>query len=325
ITDCSSHPETGRLVIMGQLQVGYYYQTCPYAEAIVSHVVSEAAKHDPRMAPMLLRLHYQDCFVEGCDGSILINDASVANPERGAYAHQGVGGFEQIEKAKLYLEYTCPGVVSCADIVALAARDAVVLAGGPFYEVETGRRDGLVSNQSLADDMPDVDDSIDTLKSKFMNKGLSEKELVLLTGAHTIGTAACFFMSKRLYNFTGQNNSYDYDPEINPYFLPVLKQKCPKDGDINVRIPLDAETNEKFDDQILRNIKNGKAVIASDARLYDDSITKQVVDSYVDESIWNIPTSSFLQDFAMAMVKMGRIGVKDDSNGEIRQVCSSFN
>ncbi|KAK4490176.1 hypothetical protein RD792_000833 [Penstemon davidsonii] len=309
-------------VSKGQLQVGYYSETCPNAESIVNSVVSEAAQSDPRVAPFLLRLHFHDCFVEGCDGSILINDANVTNPEIGAFAHQGVDGFDQIEKAKQDLEVQCPGIVSCADIVALAARDAVVLAGGPFYEVETGRKDGLVSNQTLANDMPDVNDSIDILKSKFLNKGLTEKELVLLSGAHTIGTTACFFMPKRLYDFTGGNDS---DPRIDPKFLPVLKRHCPKDGDVNVRIPLDAVTNEEFDDQILRNIKNGTAVIASDARLYDDDITRQVVDSYVDESSEFISFFSFERDFTVAMVKMGRIGVKTKSNGEIRRVCGSFN
>ncbi|KAI3464613.1 hypothetical protein Pfo_021276 [Paulownia fortunei] len=303
----------------GPLKVGFYSQTCPNAEFIVNSVVQEATLADPRTPPVLLRLHFHDCFVEGCDGSVLINRTQ---SERNAFEHQGLQGFEQIKKAKEELEAQCPGVVSCADIVAIAARDAVALAGGPVYEVETGRRDGRVSNESLADDMPDVNDSIDTLKSKFRNKGLSEKELVLLSGAHTIGTTACFFMTKRLYNFNGINDS---DPEINHNFLPVLKRFCPPNGDAIVRIPLDSVTSDKFDDQILRNIKNGFAVISSDARLYDDNITKQVVDSYVDDSLGLKFVPSFAQDFAMAMVKMGRIGVKTESDGEIRQVCDTFN
>lgn len=62
---------------------------------------------------------------QGCDGSILIENG--ANGERHAFGHQGVGGFEVIERAKSEIEAVCPGIVSCADIVALAARDAVVL------------------------------------------------------------------------------------------------------------------------------------------------------------------------------------------------------
>ena len=53
---------------------------------------------------------------------------------------------------------------------------------GPFYDVPTGRRDGRLSKMSLADKLPDVDDSINVLKSKFREKGLSDKDLVLLSG-----------------------------------------------------------------------------------------------------------------------------------------------
>lgn len=55
-------------------------------------------------------------------------------------------------------------------------------AGGPIYEVETGRRDGRVSNIQLAKDMPEVNDSIQLLKTKFRKKGLSNQELVILSG-----------------------------------------------------------------------------------------------------------------------------------------------
>ena len=62
---------------------------------------------------------------QGCDGSILIDNGPQS--EKLAFGHQGVRGFEVIERAKAQLEASCPGVVSCADIVALAARDAIVM------------------------------------------------------------------------------------------------------------------------------------------------------------------------------------------------------
>lgn len=301
-------------ISQAQLRIGFYSQTCPNAESIVKSVVTDATKEDQRVPPILLRLHFHDCFVEGCDGSILI-DNGAPNLERGAAGHAGVQGFDQIKRAKQEIEAQCPGVVSCADIVAMAARDAVALAGGPIYEVETGRRDGRVSNIQLAKDMPEVNDSIQLLKTKFKKKGLSDQELVILSGAHSIGTTACFFMPNRLYDFSGRNDS---DPQINSKFLPELQRLCPRNGDQNARIFLDPVTSNTMDGQIMHNIKNGFAVLASDARLYDGGSTKKVVDSYVQ-------SSNFEQDFATAMVRMGRIGVKVGSNGEIRHSCNDFN
>ncbi|GMI70573.1 hypothetical protein like AT4G25980 [Hibiscus trionum] len=306
-------------VSQGQLSVGFYANTCPDAESIVSSVVRNAAQSSSNIPPVLLRLHFHDCFVEGCDGSILIENGPSA--ERHAFGHQGVGGFEVIEQAKAQLEATCPGVVSCADIVALAARDAIVLANGPSYDVPTGRRDGRVSDVSLAANMPDVGDSIQQLKDKFLQKGLSEKDLVLLSSAHTIGTTACFFMTKRLYNFSPGGGS---DPAINPDFLPQLKSICPQNGDVNVRLAMDRGSAGTFDKQILDNVRNGFAVLESDARLYDDDTTRMVVDSYFG-FLSPIFGPSFEEDFVDSIVKMGQIGVKTGSRGEIRRVCTAFN
>ncbi|KAK3031530.1 hypothetical protein RJ639_036044 [Escallonia herrerae] len=109
----------------GQLKVGFYSDSCPDAESIVGGFVRDAAQSNTNIAAALLRLHFHDCFVQGCDGSILIDNGP--NAERHAFSHQGVSGFAVIESAKAKLEAVCPGVVSCADIVALAARDAVAL------------------------------------------------------------------------------------------------------------------------------------------------------------------------------------------------------
>ncbi|XP_019169763.1 PREDICTED: peroxidase 43 [Ipomoea nil] len=305
-------------VSQGQLSVSFYDDSCPNVGAIVGGVIRDVAASNANIAPVLLRLHFHDCFVQGCDGSILVDNGEIS--ERHAFGHQGVGGFEVIEKAKAEVEAVCPGIVSCADIVALAAREAVVLANGPSYGVEMGRRDGMVSNLSLADDMPDIDDSIQTLKNKFINKGLSENDLVVLSAAHTIGTTACFFMTNRLYNFPGVGGS---DPSISPELLPELKATCPQNGDVNVRLPIDHGSGQTFDSQILQNIRSGFAVLQSDARLYEDDVTRNAVDSYFGGLPFLRP--SFEDDFADAMVKMGRIGVLSGSQGKIRRSCAAFN
>ncbi|XP_041992895.1 peroxidase 43-like [Salvia splendens] len=300
----------------GQLQVGFYAKSCPNVEAIVGGVVRDAAASDQNTAAVLLRLHFHDCFVEGCDGSILIDNGDERD-EKNAFGHQGVRGFDIVERAKAELEALCPRTVSCADIVALAAREALLLAKGSSYEVEMGRRDGVVSNVDSADNMPDVSDSVETLKTKFLQKGLTHKDLVLLTAAHSIGTTACFFMNNRLYNFPADGGS---DPSISPAFLPELQSTCPKNGDINVRLPIDRGSEQVFGSQILQNIRKGFAVLQSDAALYQDESTKAVVDSYFADLF----RPSFEADFADSMVRMGRIGVLTGLQGTIRQSCASF-
>ena len=66
--------------------------------------------------------------MQGCDGSILL-DPTPANPniEKLASPNLTVRGYEVIDQAKQRLEAACPQTVSCADIVALAARDGAVL------------------------------------------------------------------------------------------------------------------------------------------------------------------------------------------------------
>lgn len=66
------------------------------------------------------------CVWQGCDGSVLLEgpDREMTSP-----ANFGLRGLEVIAATKARVEATCPGVVSCADILALAARDAVVLVG----------------------------------------------------------------------------------------------------------------------------------------------------------------------------------------------------
>ena len=195
--------------------------------------------------------------------------------------------------------------------------------GGPSFEVPTGRRDGKVSNLRDADALPDVRDGIGALRSKFRANGLDEKDLVLLSAAHTVGTTACFFLQDRLYNFPLPGGGRGADPTIPPGFLSELKSRCAP-GDFNTRLPLDRGSGGVFDTSILRNIRNGFAVIGSDAALYNDTATVDVVDSY-SGLLSNFFGPYFRQDFADAMVRMGSIGVVTGGAGEVRKVCSKFN
>ena len=63
--------------------------------------------------------------MQGCDASILLDDSSTFESERTAVPNvDSVRGFNVIDQAKSEVKKICPGVVSCADILAVAARDA---------------------------------------------------------------------------------------------------------------------------------------------------------------------------------------------------------
>ncbi|EAZ17790.1 hypothetical protein OsJ_33333 [Oryza sativa Japonica Group] len=297
----------GAAVSNAQLKVGFYSKSCPTAESTVASAVRQFADADSTILPALVRLQFHDCFAKGCDGSVLIkgvgNNAEVNNNK-----HQGLRGLDVVDSIKQQLESECPGVVSCADIVVLASRDAIAFTGGPSFDVPTGRRDGRTSSLRDADVLPDVKDSIDVLRSKFAANGLDDKDLVLL---------------RLLYNFPLAGGGRGADPSIPEAFLSELQSRCAP-GDFNTRLPLDRGSEAEFDTSILRNIRNGFAVIASDAALYNATATVGVVDTY-SSMLSAFFGPYFRQDFADAMVKMGSVGVLTGAAGEVRKVCSKFN
>ncbi|XP_062077176.1 cationic peroxidase 2-like [Humulus lupulus] len=294
-------------------KVGFYSKTCPKAESIISSTVQTHFKSNPRIAPGILRMHFHDCFVRGCDGSILIAGSST---EKTAAPNSGIPGYNVIDDAKKQLEAACPGVVSCADILALAARDSVVVTKGISWQVPTGRRDGRVSIASDTNNLPGPSESIASQTSKFKAKGLNTQDLVTLVGGHTIGTAACRFVTGRLYNV---NSSSGADPSIDPTFLPQLRALCPRNGDASKRIDLDTGSGSHFDISYFINLSKGRGILASDQLLWTDASTKGFVQRYLKS------LSTFNSEFAKAMVKMSKIGVLTGTQGEIRKVCTAIN
>ncbi|KAK6156903.1 hypothetical protein DH2020_011151 [Rehmannia glutinosa] len=298
-------------------RVGFYSRTCSRAESIVQSTVRTHFSSNRAIAPGLLRMHFHDCFVQGCDGSILIDGEGT---EKTAGPNLLLRGYDVIDDAKRQLETACPGVVSCADILALAARDSVVLAGGPGWAVPTGRRDGRVSLASDASNLPGFTDSVDVQIQKFEDKGLNTQDLVTLVGGHTIGTTACQFFRYRLYNFTSTGGA---DPSIDPAFLPTLQSLCPADGDGSRRVGLDNGSENRFDNGFFAKLRDGRGVLESDQKLWTDGSTRDFVRRYL--GVRGLLGLTFSVEFGRSMVKMSNIEVKTGSNGEIRRVCSAVN
>lgn len=141
---------------------------------------------------------------------------------------------------------------------------------------------------------------------------------VKYVGAHTIGTTACGTFTYRLNNFV--NGSAD--PTINPTFLPQLRSQCPAGGDAN-RVPLDTGSENRFDTSFFSNLQNGRGVLESDQRLWNDISTRTVVQRFL--GIRGLLGLTFSIEFTRSMVKMSNIEVKTGAVGEIRRVCSAVN
>ena len=120
------------------------------------------------------------CGLQGCDASVLL---AGPNTERASPINTRLHGFEAIDAIKAALEKACPNTVSCADILAYAARDLVVLTGGSSWKVYGGRRDGTISNEiEPAQNIPGPTATYDELIAFFAEAGLSAEQMVILSG-----------------------------------------------------------------------------------------------------------------------------------------------
>ncbi|KAK4363218.1 hypothetical protein RND71_018459 [Anisodus tanguticus] len=305
-----------------QLQLNFYAKSCPQAEKIIEDYVQKHIPNAPSLVAALLRLQFHDCFVRGCDGSVLLNFTlrTKNQTEKVAVPNQTLRGFSFIDGVKKVVEAECPVIVSCADIVALVARDSVVVTGGPYWKVPTGRRDGIISNASedLANIPPPTSD-FSSLQTSFASKGLDLKDLVLLSGAHTIGVSHCPSFSSRLYNFIGVWGKQD--PSLDSEYAANLKmKKCKSINDNTTIVEMDPGSASKFDLSYFKLVLNRKGLFQSDVALTTSATTNSYINQLVQGSL-----KQFNAEFGKAMEKMGRIEVKTGSAGEIRKHCATVN
>ncbi|KAK9290098.1 hypothetical protein L1049_008262 [Liquidambar formosana] len=150
---------------------------CPPLCAMLA--VEQALQSDARIGASLIRLHFHDCFVNGCDASILLDNSATIQSEKDAAPNaNSARGFDVVDNIKTAVENSCPGVVSCADILALASGSSVSLViwspGGPSWCVLLGRRDSTTANQSGADtSIPSPVEGLSNITSKFSAVGLN--------------------------------------------------------------------------------------------------------------------------------------------------------
>ncbi|KAH9302865.1 hypothetical protein KI387_014448, partial [Taxus chinensis] len=238
-------------------------------------------------------------------------EEKTANPNRNS-----VRGFDVVDNIKSALEKACPGVVSCADILAVTARDSVVLSGGPSWVVHLGRRDSRSASKSGANNnIPAPNSTHQTLETKFKLQGLDVVDLVALSGGHTIGLSRCTSFKQRLYNLTG-NGKPDVTVEQN--YLRNLRTLCPQTGtDDNQTTALDLRSPTKFDTNYYINLEVGKGLLTTDQILYSTKGTQTAA----LVKLYAAQTQSFFHQFAISMIKMGNITPLIKPRGEIRKNC----
>ncbi|KAJ0028627.1 hypothetical protein Pint_35015 [Pistacia integerrima] len=276
-------------VFSATLSPSYYEHVCPQALPTIKRVVEAAVNKERRMGASLLRLHFHDCFVQGCDASNLLDSTSTIDSEKNANPNNNSArGFEVIDQIKNEVDKICGcPVVSCADILAVAARDSVVALGGPTWNVHLGRRDSTTANRTLADnDIPAPTMDLPALINNFKNQGLDE----------------------RIHDETNIDDDFAED----------LQENCPRTGGDGNLSPLDP-TPARFDTGYFSNLLEEKGLLKSDQALLTGGSTDELVKTYSQN------LDAFSADFANSMIKMGNIKVLTGNQGQIRSNCRRVN
>eukprot|EP00253_Pinus_taeda_P031681 PITA_31681 len=187
---------------------------------------------------------------------------------------------------------------------------AISQLGGPTWTVLLGRRDSTNASLSAANtNIPSPASNLSALISSFTAHGLSTKDLVALSGAHTIGQARCTTFRARIYNKSNIDTS----------FTTSVKANCPSAGGDNTLSPLDVATPTTFDINYYTDLGSQKGLLHSDQQLFSGGSTNSQVTTYGTNQ------NTFFTDFAAAMVNMGNISPLTGTNGQIRNNCRKAN
>ncbi|KAL0377473.1 UNVERIFIED_CONTAM: Peroxidase 29 [Sesamum radiatum] len=298
------------------LSYGYYLETCPQVEKIVRDSMNAFSSADPNTTAAILRLVFHDCQVGGCDGSVLLN---VKDPQHQAEVDSpknfGIRKKEVIDEIKSKIEAACPQQVSCADILVLAARDAVAIAGGPKIYVPLGRRDTTVAHSRQEADVGLPRNEVNLTKAiqVFSQEvGITLEETAAILGAHTLGLTHCDGLMERLYQ-----NGTVLPPGSEAEFVKYLKKVCPEGGQGRFTTTLNLDpTPRTFDNKYYVNGLNGHGLIALDAEMARDPRTVNIFKKFATDQ------DAFFKVFSSAFVKITTLGVLTGDKGVIRKKCS---
>ncbi|KAG8053857.1 hypothetical protein GUJ93_ZPchr0001g32899 [Zizania palustris] len=252
--------------------------------------------------------------MQGCDASVLLDGSATGPGEKEAPPNLTLrpSAFKAVNDIRDRLEKACGPVVSCSDILALAARDSVVVSGGPEYKVPLGRRDSahFASREDVLSGLPPPSSPVPALLDNLAKINLDAADLVALSGGHTIGLAHCTSFEGRLFP--------RQDPAMKVSFARHLRRTCPAVG-TDRRTVNDIRTPNIFDNMYYVNLVNREGLFVSDQDLFANETTRPLVAKFAADQ------SAFFDQFAVSMLKMGQISVLTGSQGQIRQNCSARN
>ncbi|CAN1235177.1 Peroxidase 5, partial [Linum perenne] len=252
------------------LRSGFYKTSCPSAEAIVKRVVTRDVSRDPNLGAGIIRMHFHDCFIRGCDASVLLKSTPGGNQtERDHPANNpSLRGFEVIDSE-------------------------------------------IVTN------LPPPSFNAEQLAQNFARKGLTMEEMVVLSGAHSVGVAHCSSFVSRLYSFNG---THPQDPTLDSAYVTDLKRRCPNEaGGGDATVDLDSTPN-RLDNRYFADLRRRRGILSSDQTLMESALTRNIATKFASGN-----GGAWAGRYAKAMVKMGSIEVLTGKQGEIRKICSVVN
>ena len=154
----------------------------------------EQLVRDKGCGPILIRLNWHDAGVYstgalsgGCPNAVM----RYTDGGEGTFgANAGLPTVAVGLLAPLANKYVATGKISHADLWTLAANVSIECMGGPKIPTRFGRVDAKSSAESVESQvgrLPDGDKGVQHLREIFHPKGFDDKDIVALSGAHTVG------------------------------------------------------------------------------------------------------------------------------------------
>jgi L-ascorbate peroxidase len=158
--------------------------------------------------------------------------------------------------------------MSYADLYQLASVVAIEFAGGPKIPFRTGRVDAKPEDCTPDGRLPDANKKMGHLREVFYRMGLNDADIVLLSGAHTLGAAHA--------DRSGFVGEWTHDPLKfnNSYYKEIL--------------------SDSPDPKLLR--------LTSDLCLLDEPETKALCEKYATDQ------DAFFADYAVSHKKLSELG-----------------